>query len=254
MKQVTELIQAQTDLTMFNIAFYTTPTVEGETPVLVNILDPLKLIYALNRKYQDWKMYLPDWDVANISGTFVNTWLYWKNANMENIERMFTALIDAQYNPIDNYNRKEVSTLDAGSTTTVESEVKNKTEFGTGADAYKTTNSYSNNYQSETDSYSSTYDNTTTPKLVGKAINKPTGETYTTQSGTTTSTVSQDPEKNISSVDSDATTTRDMHGNIGVTTTQSMIEKELQLRQAKNLTDIVVDMFAHEHLILVGDD
>lgn len=252
MKQVTKLIQTQTTQTptLFDITFKTS----GEEPVSVNILDPLKLIYGLNRKYADWKMYLPDWDVEELSGTFMNTWLFWKNANMENIERMFKALIDAQYNPIDNYNRKEVSTLDAGSTTTVQSEVKNKTEFGTGNDAYKTTNSFGNNYQTETETYSSTYDNTSKPKLIGRAINKPTGETYTTQSGSTTSTVSQDPKKNISSVDSDAKTTRDMHGNIGVTTTQSMIEKELQLRQGKNLTDIVVDMFAHEHLILVGDD
>ena len=254
MKQVTNLIQTQTTQTptLFDITFNTS----GEEPVSVNILDPLKLIYGLNRKYADWKMYLPDWDVTDVNGTFMNTWLFWKNANMENIERMFKALIDAQYNPIDNYNRKEVSTLDAGSTTTVQSEVKNKTEFGTGNDAYKTTNSFGTGnkaYQTDTDSYASTYETTANPPLVSKTVNKPKGETYTIQSGSTTSTVSQDPEKNISSVDSDATTTRDMHGNIGVTTTQSMIEKELQLRQGKNLTDIVVDMFAHEHLILVGD-
>lgn len=258
MKQVTTLIQTLTTQTpnLFNIAYYTTPETEEDTPVLVNILDPLKLIYGLNRKYADWKMYLPDWDVEDVNGTFMNTWLYFKNAYSENFERMFRALIDAQYSPIENYKRIENSTLDADSTTTMESEIKNKTEFGTGNDAYKTTNSFGTGnkaYQNNTESYASTYETTANPPLVGKTINKPTGETYTIQSGSTTTTTSQDPEKNTTTVDSGAETTRNIHGNIGVTTNQSMIERELELRKANNLTDIVVDMFAHEHFILVGD-
>lgn len=252
MKTITELIQNQTDLTMFNIAFYTTPETEDETPVLVNVLDQLKLIYGLNRKYADWKMYLPDWDVADLNGTFVNTWLYWKNANMDNIERMFIALIDSNYSPIENYDRYEDSTLKADNTTKIKQNVTNTTSYGTAGLVNET--SFSNDRKDTTTTYASTYESINANQQTAKSETVPKGKETSTTKGTITNTTSMDDTQNQNRTDTNASTNRHIHGNIGVTTAMQMINEELRLRIANNLTDIVIEMFAKEHFILWGDD
>ena len=249
MKTVTTLIQTLTTQTpnLFNIQFSTT----GEEPVNVNILDPLKLIYGLNRKYADWKMYLPDWDVADLNGTFMNTWLYWKNANMDNIERMFTALIDSNYSPIENYDRYEDSTLKADNTTKIKQNVTNTTSYGNGLINEST---FSNDRKDTTTTYASTYESINANQQTAKTETVPKGKETNTTKGTITNTTSMDDTQNQNRTDTNASTNRHIHGNIGVTTAMQMINEELRLRIANNLTDIVIEMFAKEHFILWGDD
>lgn len=250
MKTVTTLIQTLTTQTpnLFNIVFKTT----GEEPVNVNILDPLKLIYGLNRKYADWKMYLPDWDVEDLSGTFMNTWLYWKNANMDNIERMFIALIDSNYSPIENYDRYEDSTLKADNTTKIKQNVTNTTSYGTAGLVNET--SFSNDRKDTTTTYASTYESINANQPTAKSETVPKGKETNTTKGTITNTTSMDDTQNQNRTDTNASTNRHIHGNIGVTTAMQMINEELRLRIANNLTDIVIEMFAKEHFILWGDD
>lgn len=250
MKTVTTLIQTQSTQTpnLFNITFNTT----DEEPVSVNILDPLKLIYGLNRKYADWKMYLPDWDVADLNGTFMNTWLFWKNANMDNIERMFKALIDSDYSPIENYDRYEDSTLKADNTTKIKQNVTNTTSYGTNGLVNET--SFSNDRKDTTTTYASTYESINANQQTAKSETVPKGKETSTTKGTVTNTTSMDDTQNQNRTDTNASTNRHIHGNIGVTTAQQMINEELRLRVANNLTDIVIEMFAKEHFILWGDD
>lgn len=250
MKTVTTLIQTLTTQTpnLFNIVFTTT----DEEPVSVNILDPLKLIYGLNRKYADWKMYLPDWDVEELSGTFMNTWLYWKNANIDNIERMFIALIDSNYSPIENYDRYEDSTLKADNTTKIKQNVTNTTSYGTNGLVNET--SFSNDRKDTTTTYASTYESINANQQTAKSETVPKGKETSTTKGTVTNTTSMDDTQNQNRTDTNASTNRHIHGNIGVTTAMQMISEELRLRIANNLTDIVIEMFAKEHFILWGDD
>lgn len=250
MKTVTTLIQTLTTQTpnLFNIVFKTT----GEEPVNVNILDPLKLIYGLNRKYADWKMYLPDWDVEDLSGTFMNTWLYWKNANMDNIERMFIALIDSNYSPIENYDRYEDSTLKADNTTKIKQNVTNTTSYG--ENGLVNESSFSNDRKDTTTTYASTYESINANQQTAKSETVPKGKETNTTKGTITNTTSMDDTQNQNRTDTNASTNRHIHGNIGVTTAMQMINEELRLRIANNLTDIVIEMFAKEHFILWGDD
>lgn len=250
MKTVTTLIQTLTTKTpnLFNIVFTTT----DEEPVSVNILDPLKLIYGLNRKYADWKMYLPDWDIEELSGTFMNTWLYWKNANIDNIERMFNALIDSKYNPIENYDRHEDSTLKADNTTKIKQNVTNTTSYG--EKGLVNESSFSNDRKDTTTTYASTYESINANQQTAKVENVPKGKETSTTKGTVTNTTSMDDTQNQNRTDTNASTNRHIHGNIGVTTAQQMINEELRLRIANNLTDIVIEMFAKEHFILWGDD
>lgn len=250
MKTVTTLIQTLTTQTpnLFNIVFKTT----GEEPVSVNILDPLKLIYGLNRKYADWKMYLPDWDVADLNGTFMNTWLYWKNANMDNIERMFIALIDSNYSPIENYDRYEDSSLKADNTTKIKQNVTNTTSYGD--KGLVSENTFSKDRKDTTTTYASTYESINANQQTGKVENVPKGKETNTTKGTITNTTSMDDTQNQNRTDINASTNRHIHGNIGVTTAMQMINEELRLRITNNLTDIVIEMFAKEHFILWGDD
>lgn len=250
MKTVTTLIQTLTTQTpnLFNIVFTTT----DEEPVSVNILDPLKLIYGLNRKYADWKMYLPDWDNEELSGTFMNTWLYWKNANIDNIERMFNALIDSNYSPIENYDRYEDSTLKADNTTKIKQNVTNTTSYGTNGLVNET--SFSNDRKDTTTTYASTYESINANQQTAKSETVPKGKETNTTKGTITNTTSMDDTQNQNRTDTNASTNRHIHGNIGVTTAMQMINEELRLRIANNLTDIVIEMFAKEHFILWGDD
>lgn len=250
MKTVTTLIQTLTTQTpnLFNIVFTTT----DEEPVTVNILDPLKLIYGLNRKYADWKMYLPDWDVEELSGTFMNTWLYWKNANIDNIERMFNALIDSKYNPIENYDRHEDSTLKADNTTKIKQNVTNTTSYG--ENGLVNESSFSNDRKDTTTTYASTYESINANQQTAKSETVPKGKETNTTKGTITNTTSMDDTQNQNRTDTNASTNRHIHGNIGVTTAQQMINEELRLRITNNLTDIVIEMFAKEHFILWGDD
>lgn len=250
MKTVTTLIQTQTTQTptLFDITFNTT----GEEPVSVNILDPLKLIYGLNRKYADWKMYLPDWDIEDLSGTFMNTWLFWKNANIDNIHRMFTALIDSNYNPIENYDRYEDSTLKADNTTKVKQNVTNTTSYGEGGLVNEM--SYSNDRKDTTKTYASTYESINANQQTAKSETVPKGKETNTTKGTITNTTSMDDTENQNRTDTNASTNRHIHGNIGVTTAMQMISEEVRLRIANNLTNMVIEMFAKEHFILWGDD
>lgn len=250
MKTVTTLIQTLTTQTpnLFNIVFTTT----DEEPVTVNILDPLKLIYGLNRKYADWKMYLPDWDIEELSGTFMNTWLYWKNANIDNIERMFNALIDSKYNPIENYDRHEDSTLKADNTTKIKQNVTNTTSYG--ENGLVNESSFSNDRKDTTTTYASTYESINANQQTAKSETVPKGKETNTTKGTITNTTSMDDTQNQNRTDTNASTNRHIHGNIGVTTAQQMINEELRLRITNNLTDIVIEMFAKEHFILWGDD
>lgn len=247
---MTTLIQTQSiqTPTLFNITFDTT----DEEPVTVNILDPLKLIYGLNRKYADWKMYLPDWNVADLNGTFMNTWLFWKNANMDNIQRMFSALIDSDYSPIENYDRYEDSTLKADNTTKIKQNVTNTTSYGDNGLVNET--SFSNDRKDTTTTYASTYESINANQQTAKTETVPKGKETNTTKGTVTNTTSMDDTQNQNRTDTNASTNRHIHGNIGVTTAQQMINEELRLRIANNLTDIVIEMFAKEHFILWGDD
>lgn len=188
-----------------------------------------------------------------------NTARKWYN----NIEHMLSA-IDAEYNPIYNYDRfeewhdddkKNESTAKSNSlktTTETESDETNKIESDRSSttidNATRTTQNdvsafNSSEYQpsdktTETGATGTDFDDETTTESTNKQTGS--GETNTTGS-----------ESHTYLTDNDSDHTGHMYGNIGVTTSQQMLESEFKLRQNINIYDVIAEIFFKECCIYV---
>lgn len=155
----------------------------------------------------------------------------------DDIKRMFDAIY-SEYNPIHNYDRHEEYTdtesIDYESITNAGHEATDRPDYNVS----QTTNG-TNEHTVSADN-SSSYQ----PDYLD-----------TTNAGTTnTSGKTQDLSETSQSETTDQTTrnfSHDAHlyGNIGVTTSQQMIEAEAKLRITHNIADIIGRLFANELLI-----
>lgn len=185
------------------------------SPIFSNVhfFEPLNisavdLFNIFNMKYYSF-IYISD-DVIEIGGIISNLSKVYENEYTSKVNVLLT-----DYNPIENYNSTETET-----TTT-----ENATTTGNENTTTSTTNSTTEN-SGETTNKVSPYDNE------NFSNDNNTNSTNTTNiNGTDTTSITD--SGNISS---NGTTSRTFSrkGNIGVTTTQQMIESEYELR-AKNL-------------------
>lgn len=76
---------------------------------------------------------------------------------------------------------------------------------------------------------------------------------YSDSSTTITNSGSNSTVTNAGSNEGNSTHDGRVHGNIGVTTSQQMLESELNLRKKYNLYKMITDLFAQELCILVYD-
>ena len=156
---------------------------------------------------------------------------YWFSRRLFDFERMYEAL-RTEYSPIENYDRKENITRDyensgsdkasttLGSTTTSSNVGSNDNENK--VSAYNETD-YTNR-EKDTQSYNSTVTNT--------------------GSGTdTTQTEYGLKRKEVEDIR--------VHGNIGVTTSQQMIESEMSLRAKYDIYKIISREFEREFLVQI---
>lgn len=137
----------------------------------------------------------------NIIATFKNKW-----------GRLYTALVDKTYNPIENYNMEQVRTPNLQR----DIESKQKTDISVTTDAENNASTYGFNSASAVPSGKNEGDSTVT----------------TEGSLEDNKTVTQDKET--------GTDTLTRHGNIGVTTNQQMLEAEVSLRNSYIFYDIVM--------------
>lgn len=165
--------------------------------------------------------------------------------NYDNFDKMAEALL-AEYNPIENYDRREDTT-----------EVRDVAEEG----------SFQNN-SSTTSQGSGTSGNTISNSIGGQNVehqvsamnsndyqkrNKDITSARTdssTSNGTTSESASITGDEaggNTKTTDDDFTRSSHIHGNIGVTTSQQMIESEIELRKF-NIYDYIADLYASEFL------
>ena len=185
------------------------------SPIFSNVhfFEPLNisavdLFNIFNMKYYSF-IYISD-DVIEISSIISNLSKVYENEYTTKV-----GLLLKDYNPIENYNSSETETTSSENTTTSGNEnttttTTNSTTENTGETTNKVSPYDSENFSNDNNSNSS---NTST-------VNG-TDSTSITDSG------------NISS-NGTLTRTLTRKGNIGVTTTQQMIESEYELR-AKNL-------------------
>ena len=165
------------------------------------------------------------------------------------------AVLEEEYDPLHNYNRYEGWTDKEATDETVTKTEKETVEETEGID---TTNSVNSSGESSTDS-------TGENKLsaYNSSVYEPdtmnTDNTDSTMSSTSSETGSSDRDRNeetnknakdITDNDRQLDHTGHMYGNIGVTTTQSMLKQELEIRRW-NIYNSMIDLFNAELLVPV---
>lgn len=150
------------------------------------------------------------------------------------------------YKPLENYNRDETVTrirnignekTTNGGDVTTESNTEND-------DTNKPTSKH----------YTTTYDSAIDNRLESYDVSS--GKTNS-ESTTTQNTTSETEYKNITVGETTAheieTTTNKTFGNIGVTTSQQMLQSEIDLRM-KHLIELYLEQFCKKYLFFVGGD
>ena len=192
--------------------------------------------------------------------------------NYDNFDKMAEAL-EAEYDPIENYNRYEDTAedratagsfsengTDGGTSSTTGTSGSEVTSSGTG----QTTGSATNNIGAANTERQVSAMNSNGYQPRDKELTS-----ARTDTNSNTSTSSESASSNVSATESQSTTfsntdsktgtntgtdnfTRDshIHGNIGVTTSQQMIQSEIELRKF-NIYNYIADLYAKEFIYRV---
>jgi len=138
----------------------------------------------------------------NIATTYADKW-----------NKLHSAMIASDYNPLENYDMEQVETPDVTKEKTIDVKTKMVTS-------------------SSGDSSSGVY-----------GFNSPVASPSTENEASTEVTVEGDNEDNVSHDLETETGTRELtrHGNIGVTTSQQMLESEIELRSNNNFILILLN-------------
>lgn len=160
---------------------------------------------------------------------------FWSAKELPTWDRYYTAAT-AEYNPIENYNRMEAGTETVDATRT-HSGTDTSTNSGTDTTANTGTDTTTNNIAAYDSSTLQTHD--TSSLLHGHSQTLTHGLQNTFLHG--------------EQVDNDATMTRrsTIHGNIGVTTSQQMLEQELAVTPKLNMFSIIIESFKNRFCIMV---
>ena len=155
----------------------------------------------------------------------------WSKMNISVWERIFTAS-KLEYNPIENYNRTELETISDDHSDThsgIDSSSASSSTINTGTDTnINSITSYdSNNYQ-------------------GHDKSELTHGHVVTDSGNSSFTHGE-----VITHDGDITRNNHTSGNIGVTTSQQMLEQEIEVSAKLNVIKMIVDSFKDRFCLLV---
>ena len=175
----------------------------------------------------------------------------WSKLNISVWERIFTAS-QLEYNPIENYNRTELETVSddrtdthsgndinrlSGTDTETTSGSNTQTNAGTDTQTNSIT-SYDSNTQYVHDTSALQHGHTVTDNGSGSASTS-YGKTETLTHG----------EKIVH--EGDITRNNHTSGNIGVTTSQQMLEQEIEVAAKLNVMKMIVDSFKERFCLLV---
>lgn len=210
-------------LTLWGIYQYDRTLFDGV--VLPDGIDKENLVANIMRNSGDLYPYhqVPEYLKSNIN--------YWFARRLFDFERMYEAL-RVEYSPIENYDRKE-----------------------------NTTRNYEN---SGTDKESTTLGSTTTSTNIGSNDNENKVSAYNESDYTNREKDTQSYNSTLTNTGSGTDTTQTeyglkrkevedirVHGNIGVTTSQQMIDSEMELRAKYDIYKIISREFEREFLVQV---
>lgn len=175
----------------------------------------------------------------------------WSKLNLPEWARIYNAS-KLVYNPIENYNRTELETV---------KDSKNETHSGT--DTSQASGQDGNSSFTSSTEKNSGSDTNTTQKTAYDSNNPKVSEIETFEHGhmvtggtTGQSTVNYGRQDNFihgEKIDHSGEITRENHtsGNIGVTTTQQMLEQEINITPALNVIKIIIASFKDRFCIEV---
>lgn len=182
----------------------------ADGPTVINILRELFGERAFYTAYGDNDIVSEDGHVLKIASTYS----LWKNSKLTNILRAFAAL-QAEYNPLDNYNGYEKTDITYGKTT--------DTEYGK---TDTTTHGKTNTLETDVYGYNSGVDGADSDKVVS------------TDGGTTAIIYGGTDGIKEGGTETHEVTKR---GNLGVTTNFQMISGEWDLRARNYVIDVLRD-------------
>lgn len=200
--------------------------------------DKQNFIDSLILSYGSCEPLYPDWDFMKKSA--IPAWsLKWKNS----IEKVYDLLEKLEYNPVENYDREENWTDSPNITreTQLSGTDTNKQTAGQGSTTKQT--GTDTNEQKVSAFNSSGYDPSE------QDIMTYGNQTQVTTSGTNTNEFSYG-RKDVNTEKGKTEHSGRIHGNIGVTTTQQMMESEMSLRK-QSFIDYCTGLFANDLLLLV---
>ena len=184
-------------------------------------------------------------------GTFKAATTHWFLTHQWNIQHLYNLLL-AEYNPIHNYDRDETITIDVGE------------NGGRGYNSEVTSTGDTSGDSTRTPNLTSS-DDTTVKRNVSafdSSEYQPRDEDVTDSKRKETGTdniESHDETSNNTATDYQEQTVNNrnenhvnhMEGNIGITTTQQMMQEEIALMKSFNLYDTVASMFEDDMMVLV---
>lgn len=188
--------------------------------------------------------------LADAYASFVDYFVYYKTIFQDDLNRIYNAWI-TEYNPLENYDRQENSSTDLlhGEKHTISGSGQNslsKTDTASGTDTTteifkNTTEEYESGMNSSA-TYTPDRKSTNASLQDGNTVDILHGEKHTiSESGS-----HSDSKTDTASGTDKTTTSGRTHGNIGVTTSQQMLQSEVDLRmkmQIENYVKLIVDKF-----------
>ena len=181
---------------------------------------------------------------------------HWFIAKQWTIQHLIN-IIEAEYNPIENYNRIEDSsdTLSgsdvlrmAGGNQETHSGTDTETHSGTDTDRHSGTDTTTNSISAENESGWS--NDTKSEQSHGENIATEHGHTINDTHGHTITDQYQD-RSDTTEYGKINTRKSNIHGNIGVTTNQQMIEQELELLRHFDIFGYIAELFENDNMLLI---
>lgn len=181
---------------------------------------------------------------------------HWFIAKQWTIQHLIN-IIEAEYNPIENYNRVEDSTDTlsgsdvlrmAGGNQETHSGTDTETHSGTDTDTHSGTDTTTNNISAENESG---WSNDTKSDLAhGESIATLHGHQIADIHGHVITDQYQD-RSDTTEYGKINTRKSNIHGNIGVTTSQQMIEQELELLRHFDIYGYIAELFENDNMLLI---
>ena len=161
-----------------------------------------------------------------------DTWTKWSEA------------LSAQYDPIENYNRYEDLKEEHEGSDSRTGSTQGSTN-ASGSNSNNTSGSTSSSSEDKVSAFNST-------EYQNKDKNTSSGSGSSNASGTYSDNGSSSSSSSDAGTNQHLTKhTNHIHGNIGVTTSQQMLESEMKLRENYNIYRLITDLFIREFCIMV---